>query len=421
MARARLTAKNVHTLAAEDRARTVYFDTARSAPAGFCLRVGGDARAYYVTYRLNGRFCWYRLGSADVMKKGLSLSKAREEARTVLAKVQLGRDPQRERDDARAKSEKERAEGTLAALARDYLKVQETKLRKTTVAYYSWLIEKKVAGSPLGRMRASAVTAADVERHLAQVIKDAGGPTANRLHQTLTTVSRWAVKKGKLPVSFMSAVERPAVEQSRERVLSDGEIALLIAALKDETPTIAATVKLLLLLGQRATATIEGMTWASLALDAEIPTWTISGDYQKNKALHVVPLPPAVVKMIESLPKVGERVLDVDTVNYNRWWGPIVRRVIALGEENAIKVEHFTRHDLRRSCATGLTRIGVTRFIAERVIGHAETRGQRIASIYDRNDYLREKAAALAAWSAHVENVASGEKRRADVLPMARA
>jgi integrase len=417
MAKARLTAKNVHALRVRDGERVVYFDTAKGAPVGFALRASAGARAFYQTYRLNGRFVWYRIGSAEK----LSLSAARAEARRVLAKVQLGRDPQREREQVRERSEKERAEGTLAALARDYLKVQENRLRKATVSYYSWLIEKKVAGSALGRMKASAVTAADVERHLAQVLKDAGGPTANRLHQTLTTVARWAVKKGKLPVSFMAAVERPAVEQSRERVLADAEIALLWKVLENETPTIAATVKMLLLLGQRATATIEGMTWAALDLNADIPTWTIVGEHQKNGSLHVVPLPAAVVKMIEALPRTGERVLDVDTTNYHRWWAPIVERTRALGEESEITIEHFTRHDLRRSCATGMTRIGVTRFIAERVIGHAETRGQRVASIYDRNDYLREKAAALSAWSAHVEKVASGEKKRADVLPMARA
>jgi len=68
-----------------------------------------------------------------------------------------------------------------------------------------------------------------------------------------------------------------------------------------------------------------------------------------------------------------------------------------------------------------MTRIGVTRFIAECVIGHAETRGARVAAIYDRNDYLREEGGGDGRVVRPRREGGSGEKKRADVLPMSRA
>ena len=78
---------------------------------------------------------------------------------------------------------------------------------------------------------------------------------------------------------------------------------------------------------------------------------------------------------------------------------------------------HFTPHDLRRTCATGMTKLGATRFIAQRVIGHKEA---GVGSVYDRYEYLREKASALSAWASHVERITRGGLRRAKVVPMSR-
>lgn len=67
------------------------------------------------------------------------------------------------------------------------------------------------------------------------------------------------------------------------------------------------------------------------------------------------------------------RVFDgVSIDNPHRWWDPIRGRAIALGKLRGVVVEHFTRHDLRRTAATGMTRLGARRFIADRVIGHKE-------------------------------------------------
>jgi len=62
----------------------------------------------------------------------------------------------------------------------------------------------------------------------------------------------------------------------------------------------------------------------------------------------------------------------------------------------------FTLHDLRRTCRTGLSRLGVPPHIAERVLNHAQ---ERIAGTYDRFEYLAEKREALEKWARHLEGL----------------
>ena len=176
-------------------------------------------------------------------------------------------------------------------------------------------------------MRAVDVTALDLKGRLTEMAANA--PVgANRLHGFLSAVCRWATKLGAIPANPMAVVDRPSKEAIRERVLSDAEITYLWAATDNERPAVKAAVRLLLLLGQRATETLLGLRWDGLDLDATIPTWTIPGTFRKGGQLHVVPLPRTVVDMIEALrPITGTsssgRVLDgVSEKNYEvTWWG----------------------------------------------------------------------------------------------------
>jgi hypothetical protein len=68
-------------------------------------------------------------------------------------------------------------------------------------------------------------------------------------------------------------------------------------------------------------------------------------------------------------------------------------------------VKDFSAHHLRRTVATGITKLGFGRFIADRVLNHVEA---GVGRRYDRHDYLKEKTQALEAWARHVENITSG-------------
>jgi hypothetical protein len=59
-------------------------------------------------------------------------------------------------------------------------------------------------------------------------------------------------------------------------------------------------------------------------------------------------------------------------------------------------------HDLRRSVATGLQKLGIPLQVTESVLGHVSGSRAGVIGIYQRHDYAYEKRAALAAWGRYV-------------------
>jgi integrase len=66
-------------------------------------------------------------------------------------------------------------------------------------------------------------------------------------------------------------------------------------------------------------------------------------------------------------------------------------------------------HDLRRTCASGMARLGIPPYIVEHTLGHQKSGSLRgVAGVYQRYDYQAEKTEALARWGAHVEALVGG-------------
>ena len=59
-------------------------------------------------------------------------------------------------------------------------------------------------------------------------------------------------------------------------------------------------------------------------------------------------------------------------------------------------------HDLRRTVETNLTKLGFTRFIADRLLNHVDG---GVGGTYDRHDYLAEKTEAMNGWAGHLNNL----------------
>jgi hypothetical protein len=78
-------------------------------------------------------------------------------------------------------------------------------------------------------------------------------------------------------------------------------------------------------------------------------------------------------------------------------------------------------HDLRRTLATGLQRLGVRLEVTEAVLNHLSGSRAGVVGIYQRHDWAEEKRAALDAWSAHLLAVAEGRLPAGKVLPFTRA
>lgn len=86
----------------------------------------------------------------------------------------------------------------------------------------------------------------------------------------------------------------------------------------------------------------------------------------------------------------------------------------ALADARPAGLEPFTPHDLRRSCRTGLARLGVADEVGERVLNHH--RGGLVA-VYNRHRYEAEMRAALDAWDRHLCRLI-GQASGANVVPL---
>jgi integrase len=209
---------------------------------------------------------------------------------------------------------------------------------------------------------------------------------------------------------------------SRERVLSDREIAALMAVLDAETYPIGPLVKLLLLLGQRRSEVAESK-WAEFDFTTKV--WRSPAARSKNNRENPLPLVDDVVAILRGLPRFesSDYVFTFDGGQHPvTGFGPSKKRIdkamaAALGEP----VKRWTLHDLRRSVATNLQKLGVRLEVTEAVLNHVSGSRGGIVGVYQRHDWAAEKRQALEAWAKRLREIASGEAAAANVLAFAKS
>jgi integrase len=167
-------------------------------------------------------------------------------------------------------------------------------------------------------------------------------------------------------------------------------------------------LKLLLLLGQRR-AEVAGMRWTEL--DGDL--WTIPAVRVKNKKTHLVPLPQQALDLIATIQPIGETfVFSTNGTTPVSGWSKLKAKVDSKMEELAAKekavIPPWTLHDLRRTCASSLQRLGIALPITEKVLNHTSGSFRGIVSVYQKHEYLAERRAALAAWAGRVGEIVRG-------------
>jgi integrase len=164
--------------------------------------------------------------------------------------------------------------------------------------------------------------------------------------------------------------------------------------------------KLLLLTGQRRAEVFE-MDRGELQGDQ----WVIPAVRAKNGVASIVPLSKPALKVIEALGEIeGSTLLfpsrsDLKTPasGFSKATARLLKRMAELLEvEN---VDHFRPHDLRRTMATGMQRLGVAQPVVEAVLNHVSGSRSGVAGIYQRYDYVAEKREALDLWAAEVVRI----------------
>ena len=225
---------------------------------------------------------------------------------------------------------------------------------------------------------------------------------ANRVLEVVHKFSAWLVARDVIAVNPAAGIATPGVEQARDRFLVDGEIAALWVAC-DGDPIFGAAIRAMLLTGARRSE-IAQMAWAEI--DADTRVWTLPAERSKNKKAHVVPLSPLAWRIISAVPRLENCPHVFSTTGK----GPIANFDQFKKRLDArLNLEPWRIHDLRRSCASGLQRLGVRLEVTEAVLGIASGSFSGIVRVYQKYDYSSEKRAALERWSDHIEQITTGK------------
>ena len=62
-------------------------------------------------------------------------------------------------------------------------------------------------------------------------------------------------------------------------------------------------------------------------------------------------------------------------------------------------------HDLRRTCVSGMARLGIAPHVADKILNHQDGTISGVAAVYQRHDFLSERRQALDLWGAHLEAI----------------
>jgi integrase len=206
------------------------------------------------------------------------------------------------------------------------------------------------------------------------------------------------VRHRKVSINPCTGVWHPGAPKARERVLSDAEIGKLWRATDAIDVRFGAALKLLLLLGARLNEVV-GMRHSELSEDG---TWTIPSNRAKNHRAHRLVLPKLALDIIAAVPRIeGDLVFTSTGRAPISGWSKMKKQLdAAMGD-----VPPWRIHDLRRTCASGMQRLGVRTEVIERALNHVSGSYSGVAGVYQRDALTPEVAAALLRWAQHVSGL----------------
>lgn len=389
----------------------------------YVLQPSGAA-SWALRYRHLGKPCKLTIGSGAI-----PLKDARDLARVALVKIAKGESPGAEKIAARraARVAEGRVSDIIEKIVPSFIdKYAKRSCRETTWKEYERILNSNVLKAWRGR-RLGEITRGDIHDLLDGMIARGAEVQANRTFAAFRKLCNWALERGVTDFNPCNGLKAPTQEKSRERVLSDDEIRLAWLAFEKVGWPFGKLGQLLLLTGARRDEIGEAR-WEEY--DPARKMLVLPPPRMKAGAAHEIPLTDTAVKLIESLPKIaakpkeqGQKEQEPVYLFTTSGERPISgysksRKILDRVIEEMVKGErgadaplppHWVLHDLRRTVATNLQRLGTRLEVTEAVLGHVSGSRAGIVGIYQRHNFADEKKAALEAWARKLDAIVSGK------------
>jgi integrase len=348
---------------------------------GLALRIGaGGTRTWVYFARVGRKLVRHRLGSYP--DKGLA--EARDLWRAAREQVQAGKPP---RPAAMHR-------GAVEAVVADWLKRDQAD--NATHVEVKAAFDNVILPAWSGRLITS-IDRRDVLDILDAVADRGKIGRARKLHAWINRLMMWCVGRGVLDANPMAGLPKHGEAEKRERALSDAEIAALWRATKVVGWPYGTAVQVLLLTLARRE---EIVALRRDELDAKAACIRLSGKRTKSGQARTIPLGAMAWRILHD----GPIIQDCPYVFASGAGTPISawsKAKAAIDVEMGVN-EPWRLHDLRRTGATNLEKLGVPLPVTEAILGHVSGSKAGIVGIYQQHDYAAEARAALAKWSGKV-------------------
>jgi integrase len=411
------------------------------------------AKSWAFRYRFNGRPKKFTIGPVYLGKdepeevrldQPNTLAGARKLAGEAALQVAKGIDPakhkKREKHQARLRAENAELldRDTVEAVARLFIeKYAKAKTKKRSWVETARLIglkpdpddpsklvvtEKNWVLSQWRSRPVHEITRRDVHDLLDRIVSGGSPVAANRVLAAIRKMFAWAASRDIIAVSPCVGVSPPTGETSRDRVLADDELRLIWRGADVIGWPFGPITQLLTLTLQRRNEVAE-VNRSELRLPDQ--SWVIPGERAKNGQEHEVPLSRPALDIFEGLPKIGKKGLiftttgDTPVSGFSRAKRDLDAEILKLQKADAVRrgddpdkvepIPPWTLHDLRRTGASGMARLGIQLPVIEKILNHTSGSFRGVVGIYQRHSFSDEKRKALDAWASFVQSVVSGK------------
>jgi integrase len=233
------------------------------------------------------------------------------------------------------------------------------------------------------------------------------GYRANRTLAALSKLFNWLVARDALASSPVTGVERLHKEEARDRVLTDDELRALWLACEPEGAS-GRAIRMLVSTGARRS---EVGHMRQQEIDEDRRLWTLPAARTKNGQEHSIPLSSQAWALIEARPRFagGDFVFSTSGKGPINNWDEVKHRISARA---GIAADSWRLHDLRRTCASGMQKLGISVPVIEKALNHTSGTFRGIVGVYQQHDYADEVRIALQKWADRIEEIVGGKSAK---------
>ena len=326
---------------------TVLWDTEVN---GFGVRRHGtEGRHYLLRFRFQGRQTFRKIGRHG---SPFTPDSARAEALRLLGLIVSGVQPAQRQPKAES----------FGGEVERYLSHKRSMRPETFRA-----IERHLGkyAKPLHPLSLAEIDRRRVAQLLAKIEMDSGPVARNRLRSSLSAFFTWLVKEGLLDTNPVTGTGKAIEGPSRDRVLSQRELAEVWRAASGRFGDV---IRLLVLTAQRRNE-IGGLRWSEVDFDRAVIA--LPPERTKNKVRHELPLAPAALAILKERYHANGNAGSNDA--------RVFRGLIGAGKsslDGALKGVSLAHSRSARSAATGMAELGVQPHIIEAVLNHVWSQGR---------------------------------------------